>query len=59
MKCKQATKLISQSQDRLLTFRERLGLIVHLATCKQCRNFQKNCTNLRALMHEFKTGKND
>ena len=34
--CKEASRLISQRQDRELSVRERLALRVHLAVCGAC-----------------------
>jgi hypothetical protein len=48
MQCKQATELISQSQDRNLTFSERLQLKFHLLICNGCAR----CNKQMKLMHE-------
>ncbi len=53
MRCLQVTKLISQSQERKLTYAEKLGMIPHLAICFHCRNFNKNCRTLRKMMQKF------
>ena len=34
--CKDASRLLSQRQDRALSMRERLALQTHLAICKGC-----------------------
>lgn len=39
--CKQATFLIEKKQLATLTFREKLELKIHLATCSVCRMFQQ------------------
>ena len=39
--CKHATKLMSQSQDRPLEFKERLSLKFHLMMCAGCNNYNK------------------
>jgi predicted anti-sigma-YlaC factor YlaD len=38
--CKDASHLISQSQDRHLGFFERLGLRLHVWICINCRRFE-------------------
>ena len=51
--CKEASKLVSQAQDRPLTLREKLALYVHLPLCDGCRNFQKQVAFLRRAAREF------
>ena len=46
MKCRQATRLISDAQERSLMTKEKIGL--------NCRKFQRNCGTLRKLMKDFK-----
>ena len=50
MKCRQATRLISDAQERQLI----IGLSLHLSICTHCRKFQRNCGTLRKLMKDFK-----
>jgi len=47
LSCKQATRLISQSQDRDLSIAEKLQLKLHLAMCKGCMHFQSQMGFLR------------
>ncbi len=47
LKCKQACVLLSQSQDRTLTPRERLSVLVHLAFCPHCRRYRKQLKFIR------------
>ena len=54
MKCRQATRLISDAQERQLMTKEKIGLNLHLAICTQCRKVQRNCGTLRKLMKDFK-----
>jgi hypothetical protein len=37
LSCKEATRLISQREDRRLTLGERMALCIHLAICRGCR----------------------
>ena len=54
MKCRQATRLISDAQERQLMTKEKIGLNLHLAICTHCRKFQRNCGTLRKLMKDIK-----
>ncbi len=36
--CKEATRMMSEAQDRPLSVGERLQLQMHLAMCRGCRN---------------------
>ncbi|HZV61798.1 MAG TPA: zf-HC2 domain-containing protein [Methylophilaceae bacterium] len=46
--CKQASELISQSMDTVLTKRKRLQLRFHLLFCDACCNFQRQVRWLSA-----------
>jgi len=37
LSCKEATKLLSQREDRKLALAERVALRLHLVICKGCR----------------------
>ncbi len=50
MTCKQATKLMSQGQDRQLTLHERLRLRVHMFICRGCSNYNKHLDVIRTAM---------
>lgn len=54
MNCKQATQLMSQSQDRELSKRERLALRLHLLICKGCNNYNKQLAFIRQAMQRFR-----
>lgn len=45
--CREATRLMSDALDRPVTLRERMGLRLHLAFCRGCRNFEKHMAFLR------------
>lgn len=47
LSCQDASRLNSQSQDRRLTRRERLGLSLHLLICKGCREFARRLQTMR------------
>lgn len=42
--CKAATRLQSEAFDHKLSFRQRLGLRIHLVLCKWCRRYGKQIT---------------
>lgn len=41
MNCQQTSRLLSQSLDRPLSFKERLALRLHLLLCGACRRFAR------------------
>lgn len=53
LSCKQASRLVSQSLDRRLTWRERLGLKLHLAICDACRQFSRQLAWMRMALRHF------
>lgn len=53
MNCKQATRLLSDSQERQLTFSEKVTLTMHTAMCSGCRNFGKQMGIIRSISQEY------
>ena len=47
LSCKETTRILSQREDRELTFGERVALRVHLAICNGCRNVNAQFKLLR------------
>jgi len=47
LSCKDVTHLLSQSQDRRLSWAERFGVRLHLAYCRGCRRFARHLEFLR------------
>lgn len=45
--CKEASRLVSEGQERKLALRERLGLRLHLWMCARCRRFEQQIRLLR------------
>ena len=45
--CKEATRVMSEAQDRPLAVGERLQLEMHLAICRGCRNYRQQIDFLR------------
>lgn len=48
--CKQASKLISQSLDRPLTWSEKVQLRLHLFICDPCMHFKQQLNMLRTAL---------
>ncbi|HEY0842905.1 zf-HC2 domain-containing protein [Methylotenera sp.] len=55
MTCKQASKLISQSLDRPLSWSELMQLKLHLMICDACSRFKKQLNLLRVAMQNIRT----
>jgi len=51
--CKEASRLMSQAQDRRLTLGERASLQMHLAICRGCRAVNAQFAFLRRAMREL------
>ncbi|MCA0894742.1 zf-HC2 domain-containing protein [Microbulbifer agarilyticus] len=56
MDCKQATRLLSEQQERNLSRREKLALKFHVFMCKACRNFGQQMGTLRDLARSYAKG---
>jgi hypothetical protein len=51
--CKHASRLVSQSMDRQLSMRERLGLRLHLLMCDACTRFSWQIALLRQAVRQW------
>lgn len=49
--------LVTQSLDRKLTFRENIGMRLHLMLCKNCARFMQQMHLLRAWMRNEDEGR--
>ena len=56
LSCHEATRLMSEAQDRPLAMGERLVLRTHVLICKGCRNFEENLQSLRVIARTFVRG---
>ena len=54
--CKEASRLISERQERDLSFSDRWRLRVHLWICDNCRRFERQVKLLRTAMHSLGQG---
>ena len=55
LSCKEATRLLSQAQDRRLTPGERIKLALHLVACTACTRFSKQLALLRGALARMRT----
>ncbi|MDA1139247.1 MAG: zf-HC2 domain-containing protein [Planctomycetota bacterium] len=53
LKCQEAARLISDSLDRPLSLRERLGLRTHLLMCRMCARCREQMLFLRKAMNRL------
>ncbi|PIQ11022.1 MAG: hypothetical protein CO125_11700 [Hydrogenophilales bacterium CG_4_9_14_3_um_filter_59_35] len=59
LNCQEATRLLSESQERTLAWQERLSLKMHLMMCSGCRNFGKQMHTLRQVAHAYAKGEDE
>lgn len=60
LKCKEASKLVSQSLDHPLSFKNRLKLRFHLMICDACSRFNRQMGQLRtAVLSVMRTTEED
>jgi hypothetical protein len=57
LSCKQATRIMSEAQDRQLGMSERMALQLHLLICGGCRNFGHQMHSLRKISRIYASGK--
>ncbi len=50
--CKDISRLVSESMDRRLSWRQRLGIRFHLLMCRYCFRYQKQILLLRRLLRQ-------
>lgn len=51
--CKQASRLVSEHQERALSRQERWGLRLHLWVCISCRRFSRQLGLLRQALRQL------
>ena len=51
--CKEVHRLVSEGQDRNLSFIERVAVRVHLMMCSACRRFEAQMDFLRQALRRF------
>lgn len=50
--CKDISRLVSESMDRRLSWRQRFGIRFHLLMCRYCSRYQKQLLLLRRLLRQ-------
>jgi putative zinc finger protein len=55
LSCKEATRVVSQMQERSLTWLERWKLRMHLAVCAKCTRFEQQLRLLREALRRYRT----
>ena len=53
LKCRQASRLLSEAEDRQLGLSERLALRVHLGLCDACTQFSRQLAFLRRALKAY------
>jgi hypothetical protein len=48
--CEDAARLLSDREERPLSFIEKLGLNIHLAICRGCRRYKRSLAILRQIL---------
>ena len=51
--CKEVSKLVSESLEHPLPFRQRMGVRLHLMMCSMCRVYQKQTLQLREALRTY------
>ncbi|OGB09548.1 MAG: hypothetical protein A3E79_10635 [Burkholderiales bacterium RIFCSPHIGHO2_12_FULL_61_11] len=59
LNCQDATRLLSESQERALPLKERLSLKMHVMMCSGCRNFGQQMDILRQIARAYVKGENE
>jgi hypothetical protein len=51
MSCKETARLLSESRDRKLSPRERIGLRMHVLMCRMCKVYARQLATLSRICH--------
>lgn len=57
MNCHEATRVMSDSQERPLSVTERMSLKLHLMMCSGCSNFREHMDAPRTMTRAYAKGK--
>jgi hypothetical protein len=55
LSCREATRLLSQREDRALTVAEHVKLRLHLVVCIACTRFARQLAFMRAALSRYRT----
>lgn len=53
--CKEASRLLSQREERALALTERMTLALHLSVCIACTRFARQLVVIRRVMARYRT----
>ncbi|HSC23984.1 MAG TPA: anti-sigma factor [Casimicrobiaceae bacterium] len=53
--CKEASRLLSQREDRALAFADRIKLALHLSVCIACSRFARQLPIMRKAMARYRS----
>jgi hypothetical protein len=53
--CKEASRLLSQREDRALALADRLRLALHLAVCVACSRFERQLAVMRNAIARYRS----
>lgn len=56
MNCQQATRLLSDAEERQLSLKDRAALKFHVMMCSACRNFGRQMGLLREIARGYAKG---
>lgn len=59
LNCKNATRLMSESQERPLSLMERMSLKLHVSMCSGCKNFNEQMKVVRLMTRSYAKRKNE
>ncbi len=59
MHCRNATRLMSEAQERPLSVTEKISLKLHLIMCSGCHNFKDQMNTLRLMTRAYAKKKNE
>lgn len=54
LSCKEATRVVSQAQERSLSALERWKLKMHLAVCAKCTRFEQQIRLIREALRRYR-----
>ncbi len=54
--CETVSRLVSESHDRPMSWRERAGMRVHLAMCRYCSRFRRQIEVLQEALRRERRG---
>ena len=59
LNCRQASRLISEAQERPLSLTEKISLKMHVLMCIGCKNFSLQVPFLSKAMRAYASGKDE